>query len=58
MGEYPEEYENGEFVVAPTWVHGFQDARAGIAMQVEPQLNTPSYSEGGDLRWTGQTAGK
>ena len=46
MGEYPEEYENGEFVKAPTWMHGLQDARAGIAMQAAPQLNTPSYSEG------------
>lgn len=46
MAEYPEEYENGKLVGAPTWVHGFQDARAGIAMQAEPKLGTPSYSEG------------
>jgi hypothetical protein len=46
MGEYPEEYEEGEFVAAPTWIHGLADARAGIAMQAEPQLGTPSYSQG------------
>jgi hypothetical protein len=46
MGEYPEEYENGEFVIAPTWIHGLQGARAGIAMQAEPQVGTPSYSQG------------
>ncbi len=46
MGEYPEEYESGEFTIAPTWVHGFEDARAGIAMQSDPQLETPSYSQG------------
>ena len=46
MGEYPEEYEGGEFTIAPAWIHGFEDARAGIAMQVNPQLETPSYSQG------------
>ncbi|HEY3312595.1 MAG TPA: hypothetical protein VGK00_13220 [Anaerolineales bacterium] len=46
MGEYPEEYENGKVVAAPTWIHGFQDAHAGIAMQANPRLGTPSYSEG------------
>ena len=30
MGEHPEEYEDGKFVEAPTWIHGLQDARAGI----------------------------
>jgi hypothetical protein len=46
MGEYPEEYEDGEFVTAPTWIHGFQDARAGIMMPAAPQPGTPSYAEG------------
>ena len=45
-GEYPEEYEDGEFVDAPTWIHGLEDAVAGIAMLVEPQLGTRSYSQG------------
>ncbi len=46
MGEHPEEYEEGKFITAPTWIHGFEDARAGIAMKAEPQLGTPSYSQG------------
>ena len=47
MGEYPEEYEDeGKFVAAPTWIHGFEEARAGIMMQANPQAGTPSYSQG------------
>lgn len=46
MGEYPEEYEDGEFVAAPTWLAGIQDAKAGISMQANPQPETPSYSQG------------
>jgi hypothetical protein len=46
MGEYPEEYENGKFVAAKPWIHGFEDARAGIEMQARPQPGTPSYAQG------------
>jgi hypothetical protein len=46
LGEHPEEYEDGEFVTAPTWIHGLEEARAGIMMTAEPQLGTPSYSQG------------
>jgi len=46
MGEYPEEYVDGKFDVAPTWLHGLDDALAGIAMQADPQLNTPDYPQG------------
>jgi hypothetical protein len=46
MGEYPEEYEDGEFVAAPCWMHGSLDGKAGIAMLGEPKLGTPSYSNG------------
>jgi len=46
LGEYPEEYEEGKFAKAPAWIHGFEDARAGIAMLAKPQLGTPSYSQG------------
>jgi hypothetical protein len=28
FGEYPEEYEDGEFVKASPWIHGIEDARA------------------------------
>ena len=54
MGEYPEEYEGGKFVLAPSWMPGFEDARAGIAMQASPQLETPSYSQGWGpaVHWT------
>jgi len=46
LGEHPEEYEDGEFVAAPTWIHGIEDARAGISMTADPQLEDPSYSQG------------
>jgi len=44
FGEYPEEYENGKLVGAPsTFISGIDRARAGIAMQAEPHRNTPAY---------------
>jgi len=46
VGEYPEEYEDGKVIDSPTWIHGFEAARAGIMMPASPQLNTPSYPEG------------
>jgi hypothetical protein len=46
MGEYPEEYEDGKFVAATPWIHGFENARAGIEMQAKPQVGTPSYAQG------------
>ena len=46
MGEYPEEYDEGKFLEAPTWIHGLEEARAGIMMQAAPQPGTPSYSQG------------
>ena len=46
FGEYPEEYEDGEFVGAPTWLAGLAGARAGIHMMAHPRLGTPSYEQG------------
>ena len=46
MGEHPEVYKDGEFVEAPTWIHGLEGARAGITMKAKPQLGMPSYSAG------------
>ena len=46
MGEYPEEYEDGEFVAAPCWIHGALDGKAGIIMRGDPKRGTPSYSQG------------
>ena len=46
MGEYPEEYEEGKFIAAPAWIHGLEEARAGIMMRALPQVETPSYAQG------------
>jgi hypothetical protein len=46
LGQYPEEYENGEFVDAPAWIAGVENARAGIAMKAHPERGAPSYSQG------------
>ena len=46
MGEYPEEYDGKTMVANPAWVHGIEDARAGIEMQASPQPGTPSYAPG------------
>ncbi len=46
LGEYPEEYEDGKFVAAPTWVHGIEGAKAGIMMPAKPQTGTPSFAQG------------
>ncbi|WP_240987302.1 hypothetical protein [Arthrobacter sp. Soil736] len=44
FGEYPEEYENGSFVGAPsTFIHGLDKAQAGIAMQASPRTGTADY---------------
>ena len=46
FGEYPEEYENGQFVAAPTWLAGIEEARAGVKMVKNPQRETPIYFQG------------
>jgi len=46
MGEHPEEYENGQYIEAPTWFAGVNYSVAGIEMLGNPQLGTPSYSQG------------
>lgn len=54
LGEYPEEYEDGELVDAPSWIAGLEDAKAGISMHAEPQPDTPSYAQGWGpaVEWT------
>jgi hypothetical protein len=54
IGEYPEEYDAGKFIAAPAWIHGFEDARAGIMMPARPQVGTPSYAQGWGpaVNWT------
>jgi hypothetical protein len=46
LGEYPEEYENGKFADAPTWISGQKGARAGIAMLANPKVGSPDYAQG------------
>jgi hypothetical protein len=47
LGEYPEEYEDGEFEKAPAWIEGIKGARAGLAMKAEPdRLGKASYAQG------------
>ena len=54
LGQYPEVYEDGKLVEAPAWIHGFEDAKAGIVMKAKPQLGAPSYSQGWGpaVKWT------
>ena len=46
LGEHPEVYKDGQFVEAPTWIHGLAGASAGIKMKAKPQLGMPDYSSG------------
>lgn len=44
FGEYPEEFENDQFIGAPnTFIHGISGSQAGIAMPAEPRIGTPEY---------------
>jgi hypothetical protein len=54
FGEYPEEYEDGEIVDNAAWLHGQEDAMAGIKMWADPQLDTPPYFQGWgpEVEWT------
>jgi hypothetical protein len=47
LGEHPEEYEDGRFIEAPTWIAGYADAKAGIKMWADPyQPELPVYYQG------------
>jgi hypothetical protein len=47
FGEYPEEYEDGEFVGAPsTWLNGVQRAEAGILVPGHPSVDLPAFVQG------------
>jgi hypothetical protein len=54
FGEYPEEYEGGEFVAAPTWIHGINGAQAGITVRADPKPGDPSHAQGWgpEVGWT------
>jgi hypothetical protein len=47
MGEYPEEYEDGAFVGAPSvWVSGLAGARSGVLVPGHPRVGTPPFVQG------------
>jgi hypothetical protein len=46
LGEHPEEFSDGKFVDAPTWIAGLEEARAGIKMMAEPKVGTAKYFQG------------
>lgn len=47
LGEYPEEFEDGEFVGAPsTWIAGEDGAEAGVHMLAAPRVRGLRYLQG------------
>jgi hypothetical protein len=48
FGEHAEEYEEGEFVIAETWIPGVQESLAGVKMwaDAEERLGPPGYFQG------------
>src|SRR5262245_6235975 len=46
FGEHPEDYQDGQFVEAPTWIAGFQNAKPGIEMMAQPQVGTQDVYQG------------
>ena len=46
FGEHPEEYEDGEFVQAPTWIAGLADAKPGVKMYADPASHPEALYQG------------
>ena len=46
FGEHPEEYEDGEFVQAPTWIAGIAEAKPGIKVFADPSAQTQALYQG------------
>jgi hypothetical protein len=47
LGEYPEEFEDGKFIGAPsTWISGEDDAEAGIHMRAQRGVSSRYYVQG------------
>lgn len=45
LGGYTQEYEGGRFVAAiDPWLHGVNGAKAGILVQADPRVDSPTYS--------------
>ena len=46
LGEHPEEFADGKFVSAPTWIAGVEEARPGIKMMAKPKVGVAKYFQG------------
>jgi outer membrane autotransporter protein len=47
LGEYPEEFDQGQFLGAPnTWIAGQAGARAGVHMLAKPRVGRQRYLQG------------
>ena len=47
LGEYPEEFEGGEFAGAPsTWIHGIEDAEGGVHMPARARGSATTTCQG------------
>ncbi|HET8784444.1 MAG TPA: hypothetical protein VFM38_02330 [Candidatus Limnocylindrales bacterium] len=46
FGEHPEEYEDGEFVAAPTWIAGLAEAKPGVKMYADPSSHPGALYQG------------
>ena len=46
LGEHPEEFADGKFVAAPTWIAGVEESRPGVKMMAEPKPGVPEYFQG------------
>ena len=46
FGEHAEEYKDGEFDIASTWIAGIEEARPGVKMWTDPQVGIPTYFQG------------
>jgi hypothetical protein len=46
FGEHPEEYDEGEFVAAPTWIAGVDEAKPGIKMFADPSSHPETWYQG------------
>ena len=46
LGEHPEEFADGKFVDAPTWIAGIEEAKPGVKMMAEPKVGMAKYYQG------------
>jgi hypothetical protein len=46
LGEHPEEWADGKFVDAPTWLAGIEESKPGVKMMANPKVGIPNYFQG------------